>query len=183
VFKLKFFFKEWGKYKCSEDENCDLAKKYNQLNRKTQKKKGVKNWNFGDYYIFKERDIKNSFLHVRPLDKDIRPFENWLDEKNPPDWWNVYNLIKHDGINSKKEATLKNALNSLSALFLLHCSNGYSRSYLLEFSNQTISERFDFVEIRFNQITTPLDSKRYLFKDISGSFGRPVKVLKHPNRL
>jgi len=106
-----------------------------------------------------------------------------LDEKNPPDWWNVYNLIKHDGINSKKEATLKNALNSLSALFLLHCSNGYSRSYLLEFSNQTISERFDFVEIRFNQITTPLDSKRYLFKDISGSFGRPVKVLKHPNRL
>ena len=181
--QIEIFFKEWGKYECSEDENCELAKKYNQINKKTQQKRGVKNWNFADYYIFKERFLQKGFLQVRPLNENIRPFENWSDEKNPPAWWNVYNLIKHDGINSKKEANLKTALNSLAALFLLHCLNRYSRRHLLQFSNQTISERFDFVEIKFNQITTPIDTKRYLFKDIAGSFGRPVKVLKYPDRM
>lgn len=181
--QIEVFFKEMGKYKCSEDEGCSLAKKYNQINNNTQEKRGVKNWNFGDYYIFKEKYLKYGFLHVRPLNENIKPFEDWSDEKNPPHWWKVYNLIKHDGINSKKEATLKTALNSLAALFLLHCSNRYSKRYLLQFSSQNISERFDIVEIKFDQITTPIDSKRYLFRDMLGSFGETVKVLKYQDKL
>lgn len=181
--QIEVFFKEWGKYECSDYQDCELAKKYNRINKKTQDKGGVKNWSFGDYYTFKERFLKKGFLHVRPLNESVTPFEKWTSKKNPPNWWKVYNLIKHDGINANKEATLEIALESLAALFLLHCSNRYSRRYLRQFSNQTISERFDFVEIRFNQITTPIDSKRYLFKDIVGSFGRPVKVLKFTERL
>ncbi|MFV9482325.1 hypothetical protein ACNI3T_00730 [Christiangramia sp. ASW11-125] len=181
--QIEVFFKELGKYYCSNVQDSSLAKKYNQINKKTGEKRGVKNWNFGDYHIFKERYLKYGFLFVRPLNQNIKPFENWQNEKNAPHWWNVYNAIKHDGINSKKDATLKVALNSLAALFLLHCSHRYSRRYLLQFSNQNIDERFDFVEIKFNQITSPLDTKRYLFKDIAGSSGRTVKVLKFPEGL
>jgi hypothetical protein len=48
----------------------------------------------------------------------LRPWGNWEDGKNP-DWWRAYNNVKHSRHEHYRSANLKNALNAVSALFLL----------------------------------------------------------------
>lgn len=166
--QIEIFFKEWAKYYCSDNIDSDLKKKYFTKNKNTDTFKRARNWKFGDYLIL-DKFIKLRKLHVRPINENITPFENWLDEKNPPEWWQVYNSIKHNGLNAKKEANLGNALFALSGLFLLHSTNRYSRNYLGQFSPDSLEKRFDYVQLRFNEISTPIDSKKYLFKDFHQS--------------
>jgi len=48
------------------------------------------------------------------------PWLNWsLKEPRSPDWWRSYNNVKHNRDVHFREATLKNALNSLGALLIL----------------------------------------------------------------
>lgn len=175
--QIEIFFKEWAKYHCSHNLESDLANKYFTKNKNTDTFKGARNWKFGDYLILDKQFIKLRKLHVRPIDEDITPFESWIDEKNPPGWWQVYNSIKHNGLNAKKEANLGNALFALSGLFLLHSTNKFSRNYLSKFSPDSLERRFDYVHLRFNEISTPIDSKKYLFKDFHQSFGKPTKLV------
>ena len=49
---------------------------------------------------------------------DFTPWKSWVSDKNP-DWWKLYNKIKHQRHDFYKEANLKNALLSVSGLFCL----------------------------------------------------------------
>lgn len=48
----------------------------------------------------------------------VIPFDNW-QEKSSPNFWKAYNQVKHD-ITKHKAAKLKNAINSIAALFVLN---------------------------------------------------------------
>lgn len=164
--QIEIFFKEWSKEYCSEYiKDNPLLDKYNSLH-KDGTKRGVKSWSIGDYFTFKSKMEYNSdnVLHVMPTNIYIYPFETWTSEKNPPDWWVIYNSIKHEGSQKNKSYTLKVALTALGALYLLHCANDYSHSYLRKFKSNTISSDGHTVSIIDRGFTTPIDSQKYLFK-------------------
>lgn len=164
--QIEIFFKEWAKYICSESESNEFWELYNVIDKKSQNPKGVRNWTFKNYYYF-INNVSRRKLHVRDLDKDINPFENWTAE-SPPNWWKVYNSIKHSGAESKRESNLEIALYSLAALFQLHCANDKSRKYLEQYLSITATRKTfsKNLTIKFDKIKTPLDSKKYLFMDI-----------------
>lgn len=171
--QIEIFFKEWGKYKCCEDPECSLLKSYNKGNGKKER-----NWNFGDYFFLRDEFKDFYSIHVLPISIDIIPFEDWKSEKAPPWWWNVYNGIKHNGHTVKKDANLKTAMYTLAALFLMHCINYRSKSYLNGFNYSNVkSESFGKAVMQTIDITTPLDSKRYLFKANSSNSKRTVELV------
>ena len=173
--QIEILFKEWGLFFISEDENHELWKKYNETYKSGELKK-EKNWNFGDYFAIKTHISEYNGIYVRHLNKVIKPFEQWVDKKTPPDWWNTYNAIKHHGLKSKKSANLHSALYALAALVQLHCSNSYSRSYLQEFTSHRITNFVNDVYAHFDEISTPIDSKRYLFKYGNDTSKKKVKL-------
>jgi hypothetical protein len=176
--QIEIFFKEWAKFECSEDESSDLFKLYNVLDKKNGNLKGAKNWNFRDYFYLKDKYLKLRPIHVRELNMDLEPFKSWSTKENIPEWWNVYNSIKHDGIKSKKRVNLEITLESLAALFTLHCANRHSKEYLQQFSSISIENNGRLLKFKFGQITSPLDTKKYLFKDIYTSSGRVIEIEK-----
>jgi hypothetical protein len=174
--QIEVFFKEWAKYLCSEENDIELFKLYHEKHKKSKGIKGARNWNFSDYFIIKEKFLMSRPIYVRPMESEVTPFNSWQTKQTIPEWWNSYNAIKHDGLNSKKIANLENALNSLSALFTLHCANGFSKNYLIEFSSPKITKHHSKLNVSFGQITSPLDSKRYLFKDVNSHFGSGIEL-------
>jgi len=83
------------------------------------------------YYI----KIFAEYLNLAPVEvyirrnyDSIKPFEKF---KNPnlgdkiPAWWRVYNDLKHDFYSNINQGTIKNALLSLSALFVLNCQSAW----------------------------------------------------------
>lgn len=164
--QIEIFFKEWAKYECAANNDIELSILYNSSN-----KKGIRNWNIRHYYYFKHKYSleRTGGTHVRELNKNIFPFDTW-EEKSPPKWWEVYNSIKHGGLESKIECNLEIALDCISSLFILHCVNKYSRNYLGQFiSISAFQKTFGKTKITFDRIKTPLDSKKYLFQDILSS--------------
>ena len=184
--QIELFFKEWCKFHCAHQAFENQLKLYNTVDKKTNSIKWARNWNFRDYYELKEKFIQLSPLHVRDLNIDIEPFKSWSSSEKIPEWWNVYNAIKHDGINSKKKVNLKIALESLAALFTLHCCNPHSREYLKQYSSLKATQRWGKLKLKFDQITTPLDSKKYLFRDVYSSAGSGIEIQtsnENSNRL
>ncbi|WP_143955644.1 hypothetical protein [Robertkochia solimangrovi] len=47
----------------------------------------------------------------------VQPFKTWKEDKTP-NWWKMYNEIKHKRNMFYKEANLENAMNAISGLFL-----------------------------------------------------------------
>ena len=167
--QIEIFFKEWAKFESAKDETIELSLLYNSGN------KGARNWNIKHYYYFKDKYIDGRALYVRELNKKINPFDTW-NKHSPPKWWQVYNSIKHGGLESKIECNLEIALESISALFLLHCANNYSRKYLEQFiSISAVRKTFGKTKITFDRIKTPLDSKKYLFQDVYG-LARSIEI-------
>lgn len=165
--QIEFFFKEWAKFEYRQFPNSSLVKKFNKIDKKTKKPKGARNWNFPDYFPFVESQLQNKKIYVRALENYIQPFAKWSKPELRPDWWNVYNGIKHDGINTKKEANLEMALYALAGLFLLHCSNEFSKQYLEQFvTNRVIKKGGKFI-LEYGELATPVDSKKYLFKEFN----------------
>jgi hypothetical protein len=89
-------------------------------NIKKHRAKNALKINMGTY-----REVFDSFyglsskkIYERRTFKSLTPFSNWSLNKSP-DWWEVYNNVKHDRFENKKEATLKSTLNALGGLFLL----------------------------------------------------------------
>ena len=156
--EIEIFFKEMGKYACSEDPNHSLLEKYNRNDKKER------NWNFGDYFVFKDYFPDEHTVYVRPNNENIAPFIDWHSEKEAPRWWCVYNSIKHNGLASRKEATVRIALNCLAALFLMHSMNQYSREYLKQFSINITKASSSNIDVEYGEIKSPIESKRYLFK-------------------
>lgn len=166
--EIEIFFKEWSKQICSGNNENPLWEEYKK------KRKGVigkeRNWTFGSYFYFNEvgyiQDV--NILYVRSLDKNISPFEGWESKSNPPIWWEAYNSIKHNGLAAKKDANYGVALFAIGALFLLHCLNRDSRSYLREHTFPKLKTFIDKVTLEENLIVTPIDSRSYLFRYNSG---------------
>jgi hypothetical protein len=69
------------------------------------------------------------------------------------------------------------ALYSLAALFTLHMTNRNSKRYLSQYSITYFNNRFNDLILNFSPISTPLGSRKYLFKDLQGSPDRSVKIL------
>ncbi len=163
--QIEIFFKEWAKYECAFNRDIELSIAYYSPN-----KRGIRNWSFKHYYYFFQKYfLKSSGTHVRELNKIIYPFSSW-ELKSPPKWWDVYNSIKHGGLESKFESNLVTALECVSALFILHCNNINSHNYLSQFiSISSFHKNFGKTKITFDKIKTPLDSKKYLFEDILSS--------------
>lgn len=161
--QIEIFFKEWAKFDCSVEINHPLLEKYNQLGR-NQQPKGERNWNFGDYFYYKNKLSDYKEVYVRPMDEKISPFDSWESERTPPFWWKAYNSIKHSGVAAKKDANLKNALYALGALFLMHTESPKSKSYIEQFKSSSLIKSGTSVEVHFHNFTSPIDSKRYLFK-------------------
>lgn len=160
--QVEIFFKEWGKEICSTNTNFVLLSKYNKT-YKDGTIMGAKNWGIKDYNIWSTQ--LNIKIHVPLLNEDILPFSDWTPE-TPMKWWNVYNQIKHSGHTAKKEATLEMALLALAGLFQLHCAHRTSFNYLKQFNTISISGHKNNLKINKLDITTPIDSKKYLFKAI-----------------
>ncbi len=170
--QVEIFFKEWGKWESMRAPNFPLLhKKY-----KNGKLKSPKDWKINDFHFFYPvlSDLHSS-IHVMPLDKDIYPFEDW-DINTAPFWWSNYNSIKHDGHKKKKNANYKTALYALAGLFKLHCTNRYSSWYLSKFNFSYVQEEGHRVRLRTNDITTPIDSKKYLFKANHSSSKRTIDL-------
>jgi len=73
-------------------------------------------------------------VYIRRNYDSIKPFEKF---ENPnlgdkiPTWWRVYNDLKHDFYSNINQGTIRNALASLSALFVLNCKLPENISYLV----------------------------------------------------
>lgn len=160
--QIELFFKAWGLYETAESNNNEFSKKYFKKDNDNNLRK-TKFWKIETYFSFHPILTTNLHVYVRPLNKEINPFIEWT-KKDPPKWWKAYNSIKHGGIDSLKNATLENALNALCGLFLLHCTNKHSRDYISQFETPSFKKGIDTVGINFHGFTTPIDSKRYLFK-------------------
>jgi len=62
-------------------------------------------------------------VYVPRYNLECIPWESWATDKNP-DWWHSYNKVKHERSRHFNKATLKNALEALSALLAMnyvHC--------------------------------------------------------------
>ena len=165
--QIEIFFKEWAKYYISDNQESKLYKKYFETFSKSKKQKKEKGWKLDDYHCFSELlDNDFSAIEMMNFENEIRPFSGWRDSFSVPEWWEAYNTIKHStGTNAKKVSTLINAINALGALFYIQCANRFTRNYLLNFSNQKIiNEGFGRVSVEFQSISTPIDSKKYLFR-------------------
>lgn len=167
--QIELFLKEWSLFHCSEYKTYPpftqtrLWKEYSKLKDGEMCK--TRHWKLGSYFLLKEEFFDlDATVFVRPMNININPFSDWINEENPPKWWRAYNIIKHGGRTANEESNLENALNALVALFYLHCQNEFSRTYLEQFESFSISKRMNQVVIEFESITTPIDSKKYLFK-------------------
>jgi len=49
----------------------------------------------------------------------FRPWRNWVEKSNPPDWWQGNNKVKHHRAEHFCQANLKNVLNAVAALLVL----------------------------------------------------------------
>lgn len=88
-----------------------------ELNAKLSKEniceytKAILNNNFWKSIVSQEVEFKKIKL---------QPFKNWSE--NPyqsPDWWSLYNDVKHNRAVKYQDANLKNVLNSLAGLYIL----------------------------------------------------------------
>ncbi|RZK01891.1 MAG: hypothetical protein EOO43_23630 [Flavobacterium sp.] len=145
--------------------------------------RGARGWNMRNYHIFKEKIIGTWQVYVRELNIKITPFESWVGPEDPPSWWGIYNAIKHDGLNSKMKINSMVALEILSALFALHCCNYYTMGYLKQFRQLKVGFNFSqkSSKVFHDAISTPIDSRRFLFKDVpleNGSSYETKLILK-----
>lgn len=49
----------------------------------------------------------------------FKPWLNWKDAEGVPSWWTAYNKVKHHRNTEYYQGNLKNAINSVGALFIL----------------------------------------------------------------
>lgn len=98
---------------------------------------------------------------------ELQPFMNWKKGANyhAPDWWPLYNDVKHKRMENYKKANLKNTLNALAGLYLLEI-------YLVKFIGDRdsvpdvpndISKLFEAID--FHTKDTVIGKEEYLMND------------------
>lgn len=84
------------------------------VRRKTETNMGDYRAIFQDFYKLSEKKV-----YVRLSGNFLQPFKAFEDGKSP-EWWQVYQNIKHDRFMNKKEAKLKYVLEAMAGLFLVN---------------------------------------------------------------
>jgi hypothetical protein len=56
---------------------------------------------------------------IRRHSLTLTPWVEWHDKSGVPYWWTAHNKVKHERHSHYQQANLKNALNAVSALFVL----------------------------------------------------------------
>ena len=76
---------------------------------------------YARYILTEYPEIKQQDIELFDVDIMIRPFEHWDSEcaKQSLPWWEAFDNIKHNRVGTKKDASLKNTLDILGALYLL----------------------------------------------------------------
>ena len=119
-------FKEMARYpKFSENQECQeilgILKKSEAKKEEGKAPTPVPIWlslkAFEKEYKLSERKVIFKRLPER---EDITPFKPYHPKTNAPEWWEIYNGLKHDvGVNIRK-ANLETTLNALAGAFLLN---------------------------------------------------------------
>lgn len=91
--------------------------RFNPQDRKTMK-------HHIDYLVDNYSDINLQKIYIPTADIELIPYEKIRKfdpktEKNPLDWWNAYNKVKHNRQGNLTQASLGNVINALSALYLI----------------------------------------------------------------
>ena len=83
--------------------------------------KRKKHKNIEDYHktitSYLAGDFANETVHIPLHGLVLNPWSNWNGTTNPL-WWKAYNAVKHERNNHFAQATLKNVLNAMAALFV-----------------------------------------------------------------
>jgi len=75
---------------------------------------------YANWMLDNIRGIRNVRIKVSGSDLVIMPFKNWNRNKaGDLYWWQAYNNVKHNRIESYAEGNLKNLLSALAALYFL----------------------------------------------------------------
>jgi hypothetical protein len=89
------------------------------------KANGVEGRNRG-HYIKLSRPMRLTEYRVAlpwyPWLDHVAPFENWVPPANDLPWYVAYNKIKHDRESNFAQATLRSALESVTACFVMLCA-------------------------------------------------------------
>ena len=76
---------------------------------------------YADSILTSYPDIRNQEISIIEKDMVIKPFEGWDKSRAKQSlfWWEAFDNVKHNRVDKFSDASLKNCLYSLSALFLL----------------------------------------------------------------
>ena len=161
----------------------DFMKKYPLIlktaNGKLRKTRISDYHNLAEEYSLKDKEVEFKCL---PKRERIRPFAKYLkiDGKVAcPDWWQVYNGIKHHFRDNLEKANLKNAKEALSGAFLLNAIHTPSAIRLYDYGVMKIripkeEEPGRFIRVgsaRF-QILESLENREQFSGDIETSIFR-----------
>lgn len=98
---------------------------------------------------------------------ELRPFQNWrkAPDYHAPDWWPLYNDVKHDRVSSYRKANLKNVVNALAGLYILE---QYIVKYIGDRDHSEdvpddISKLFEMVD--FKTVHTVIGRRQYLITE------------------
>lgn len=106
-------------------------------------------------------ELVNYEIKVIGYDISFKPFEGWNVDKPSEslEWWKAYNHIKHNRIESIKDASLKNVLHSLGGLMLLNmklCKDIYRTEQHRDNPKQKSSlfriEGCEFIHVSFGDL-------------------------------
>lgn len=134
VFKWKGVLELFGE---EDSKRKELLMKEQKLKRRNL------SLGFNDYYNYLESyyGLKELEITIPDLKSYIMPFET-----KHPEWWNCYNLLRHDKYANLKKATLRNALKALGALFLLINYNTTTTSDKVPPSNIFIKPLYQYID-------------------------------------
>lgn len=103
-------------------------------------------------------DLVEEKIYAPKYGIELTPWINWSGDSNP-DWWGANNDIKHQRLSNFEKANLKNAFNSVAALY---CVNIY---YLKALKEQERNEELDWSEffafVSLKSELFELDSNKY----------------------
>lgn len=113
----------------------------------------------------KWQDIAEQRVKMNSI--ELRPFQNWrkAPDYHAPDWWPLYNDVKHDRVSSYRKANLKNVVNALAGLYILE-------QYIVKFIGDRdhsedvpddISKLFEMVD--FKTVHTVIGRRQYLITE------------------
>jgi len=122
---------------------CPYLQEYESFNT-VRDRLGQNQWNIHNYrdafepiFEFSNNQLMVPFgLSAYPDTGNpfINPFNAFSLPNGVPQWWNVYNGLKHDYYEKLVQATLDNVINSVGALLILNSLHLCSREYLARYN-------------------------------------------------